>query len=194
MHYLLGLLIGYLCGSLPFAVWIPRFLGQGDPREVGSGNAGATNVLRLAGRKTALWVFMADALKGFIPVLIAASCATPFLPLVVAGGCIMGHIFPWMLGFRGGKGVATMMGALLALSPLCCLLSAGVWITCWYFTGYVSLASLAATLTAVLYFFLVPWKIVYQLFAAALGGVIFFTHRRNLHRLWTKTEPKMRKP
>ena len=135
-------LLGYICGSLPFGVWIPKLLNKGDPREVGSGNIGATNVYRLAGIKTATLVYVCDVLKGVLPVVIAP----PSQQLSVGALCVLGHIFPLWSKFKGGKGIATACGVLFVVMPIHFFLCLVLWGMTVLLSGYVSLASLMAVL------------------------------------------------
>lgn len=181
-----SLIVGYLCGSLSFGTWIPKLMGKGDPRTIGSGNTGATNVYRLAGVTSALAVGAADFLKSFIPVTIFSGKQAMLAGL----GSVLGHIFPWILKFQGGKGVATACGVMMALMPKLTLVALVVWIAVWRITGYVSLASLSACSAHLL----LTWifcSMPYRLLSLAITALIFYTHRHNLKRLWDGTEYKV---
>ena len=147
-----GLLIGYLVGSIPSAVWVGRTIYPIDVRDYGSGNARPTNTFRVLGKKPGIVVLIMDVLKGFFAVKLAYvlgdydSHSPEFidfeLALAVCG--LLGHIFPVYVGFRGGKGVATMLGILVAIHPEAALACALVFIITFFFTGFVSLSSMAA--------------------------------------------------
>lgn len=187
MTLLGGLVIGYLVGSLPFGVWIPHLLRKGDPRTIGSENIGATNVYRLAGLKTAALVGSADFLKGGLLVSMLPSKYT----LAAAMGCVVGHVFPWILKFKGGKGVATACGILVFLMPMNAIIAIGIWVVLWRKTGYASVASLGAVLANLALTWLF-YSGPYRLFALFLTTLIFYTHRHNLKRLVTGTEHRFR--
>jgi glycerol-3-phosphate acyltransferase PlsY len=178
-------LLGYVCGSLPFGVIVPRLWGKGDPRTLGSGNIGATNVYRLGGLKLAILVFFCDALKGFLPLLMVPAD----LQYSVGIGCILGHMFPWMLRFKGGKGVATTCGVLMVLSPLSVLCSLCVWSIIFRTSGISSLAALGAT-TANFVFMAMFETSSHFGFSFIVAILIFIQHRENLKRLFLKIEPR----
>lgn len=193
---LLAVAVGYVLGSLPFGVWVARANGV-DILKVGSGNPGATNVKRCVGKKAGNLVFLLDFLKG------VAATVWPILPffafagvlaerMAVAGmvGAIAGHSFSCFIGFRGGKGVATSIGGLLALNWQVALLGVAVWLVVFYATRYVSLASilLAASLPVS------AWALGNTSFLTAffglLGLFIIVRHRTNIQRLLAGTESK----
>jgi glycerol-3-phosphate acyltransferase PlsY len=173
--------IGYLCGSLPFGLWIPLWRKKGDPRFMGSGNIGATNVYRLAGKNTAFLVFLCDFLKGYLPV-----CLVPNGAIFYAGlGCVVGHIFPWVLKFKGGKGVATSCGVMMAIMPLHAISSFLLWAIFLMITQYASLAALfSATIhfAGAMAFFDRP----YGIFSGILALIILYAHRSNIIQLIQK--------
>lgn len=197
------ILLSYLCGSVPTAVWTGKVLKNIDVREHGSGNAGATNVYRVLGWKAALFVVVIDVAKGFIPAFWFPNLLMQQPPAwagLVAGICaVLGHVWTVLAGFRGGKGVGTSAGMLLALFPLsmpfCLIVFALVVGT----TGYVSLASMLATLTlplSLLYFHFSGRTVVpLHLWLASVSLFLFivFTHRSNLKRLVQGTEKSIRK-
>jgi glycerol-3-phosphate acyltransferase PlsY len=189
--YLLAALVGgYLLGSVPFGLVLTRMAGLGDVRKIGSGNIGATNVLRTGRKGLAAATLLLDAGKGAAAVLIAKLWG-PDMALVAAFGAVLGHLFPVWLAFRGGKGVATTLGVLLALAlPLgaaCCL----VWLLVAGIFRRSSLAGLAAVAAApiVAWFLLADLQMV-QL-TAALAAVIWLRHHENIRRLLTGQEPKI---
>lgn len=197
--YLICALIvtAYLLGSIPSAVWIgKKFYGK-DVREYGSKNAGATNTLRVLGRKAALPVFLIDAGKGFGAVMLAKMVGISgdpmfWLKISLATAAVLGHIFPIFAGFKGGKGVATMTGCMLAISPIPVLLSTLTFIVVLVMFEYVSLASMSAGVLFPIYVLLIynfdsPNRIYLGIVAAV---VLLITHRKNIRRLREGTESK----
>lgn len=189
MHPALGLLLGYVLGSIPFAYLAGKLTRGIDLRQHGSGNLGATNVYRTLGAKTAGVVLVLDALKGALPVLAVLRFAAgePLLPWAIGAGvaAIVGHAKPVFLLWRGGgKGVATAGGMFLALAPLPTLVSMVTWAVVVLLSGYVSLASLAAAVA-------LPLALLFTtgsrspLFAVSVlvAGFVFWTHRANIERL-----------
>jgi glycerol-3-phosphate acyltransferase PlsY len=186
MFWLLAVL-AYLLGSLSFAILISRITGRPDPRAGGSGNAGATNMLRLAGKKLAVLTLIGDVCKGMIPVLIARGLdLDPRLQAWIGLCAVLGHLFPLYFRFRGGKGVATAAGMLLALYPPAALLAIGVWLLTFYLTRTSSLASLIATpLTLPL----LAWQEPHALLPmSVLTLLIVWRHRGNLSDLFAGRE------
>ncbi|WP_118133856.1 glycerol-3-phosphate 1-O-acyltransferase PlsY [Oceanicella sp. SM1341] len=189
---LLALLIGYLCGSIPFGVLSSRLFGLADPRKQGSGNIGATNVLRSGHKGAAAVTLLGDALKGTIPVLVLGALWGPMPAHVAAIGAFLGHLFPVWIGFRGGKGVATYLGILFALSWPAALLACATWLAVAFALRYSSLSALvAAALSPV-------WLAVVGAQGAVWVGVllalmIFLSHRGNIARLLRGAEPKIGK-
>jgi len=184
-----GFLIAYLIGSIPFGLVLTRIAGMGDIRKIGSGNIGATNVLRTGNKKLAALTLLLDALKGALPVAYAWSWG-PDMPIFVALGAIVGHCFPVYLLFRGGKAVATGIGVYLALMPAVGALMCATWLAIAYLFRYSSLAGILAFLfaPAYAYFLEVP-----QLFEVsfALSGIIILRHHGNIRRLIRGEEPKI---
>jgi len=192
----LALVLAYLLGSVPGGLVLGRLAGV-NLRSVGSGNAGATNAVRARGPAFGIMVFLFDAAKGVVAVLVLPLLAggVVWLPVACAGAVIVGHVFPIWFGFRGGKGFATALGTILALAPLGLAPVAGVWIVLLLLTGYVSAATLAATLA---------WPVFVACmgalehpallwFAIALAVFLFYTHRENLRRLARGEEYRFRK-
>jgi acyl phosphate:glycerol-3-phosphate acyltransferase len=194
-------LVGYLFGSLPTGHLVGRFLGV-DISKHGSGNIGATNVLRVLGRRWGYFVFFIDTLKGFLAVRAAfylvqiAKIGVERIELVgilAAVTCILGHTFPIWLRFRGGKGVATSAGALLGLMPAAIVAIFFVWLIIFQLTRYVSLASIgAAVALPVVVGILILRKSVTDAallyFSVLIAGVVIWRHRSNLKRLLNGTE------
>jgi glycerol-3-phosphate acyltransferase PlsY len=189
MSPLVGVVLSYLAGSFPSAYLAGKFRGV-DLRKHGSGNLGATNVVRVLGAKIGAVVFLADILKGFLPVYFLPRYTETLRPevwaLVFGVAAIAGHVKPiYLLGKGGGKGVATATGVFLALAPIPVLVTNAVWITVFYFTRYVSLASLLAA--AVLPIAILAWTRNPQslVFVASviIASFVFWTHRANIGRL-----------
>lgn len=191
-------MIGFLCGAVPFGYLAGRWKGI-DIRTLGSGNIGATNVLRTLGKKWGIAVFIADMLKGFLPVLAAAHLPVKIMPqdlfiVLVGMACLLGHMFTPFLKFKGGKGVATSAGVLLSMMPIPLGIAAVVWGVVFYAFKYVSLASIVASvvlpaLTLVFY----KNKIWFIVVAVAMGVLVILRHRSNIRRLLSGTENKFGK-
>lgn len=186
----LALIVGYLAGSIPFGLLITRAAGLGDIRAIGSGNIGTTNVLRTGRKELAAATLLLDAAKGAVPVLLAARLLGP-LPALAAGfGAIVGHVAPVWLRFRGGKGVATGFGVLLAASWPVGLFSLLVWLAAAAAARFSSLAALAAFAAApVLAAILGETRIA--LLALLLAAIVFVRHHENIGRLLAGTEPRI---
>lgn len=189
----LFILGSYLMGAVPFGLFFGRIMGGVDVRTVGSGNIGATNVLRAAGKKAAVLTLLADALKGAVPVLIAAKLFDmPFLPVFAGIAAIIGHNFPVYLGFKGGKGVATSFGVVLAATPLIGLACLFIWIAAALLWRYSSLSALISfALYPAVIFALHPEDRRLELLSIFIFAMIYFRHRENIKRLLAGTEPKI---
>jgi glycerol-3-phosphate acyltransferase PlsY len=198
LPHVLSLLFGYLCGSIPSGVIITRLAGAEDPRAIGSKNIGATNVLRTGRKDLAALTLLADALKGMLAVLIATRFdATSFhdpaygsLGLSAALGAFLGHLFPLYLGFKGGKGVATFLGCLIAISCPAALAFAFVWLLIAFATRYSSASALAASVSTPLVLAIMGQREAAILFAC-LAALLWLKHRANLARLLSGTESKI---
>lgn len=189
----LYLLASYLVGGIPFGLVIGKAMGGVDVRSVGSGNIGATNVLRAAGRPAAVLTLIADFLKGLLPVLLAARLFPGDAVTTLSGAAaILGHNFPIYLGFKGGKGVATSFGVVMAVAPwtgLACLLA---WVAAAAFWRYSSLSALVAfALYPLITFAARPDSKVQGLLSLFVFGMIYVRHRENIKRLLAGTEPKI---
>jgi len=184
-----ALVFGYLLGSIPFGLLLTRAAGLGDVRSIGSGNIGATNVLRTGNKGLAAATLILDMLKGTAAVLAAARYG-PELGLWAGFGAFIGHLFPVWLGFRGGKGVATYLGVLIGLAWQVALIFAAVWLITAALFRYSSLAALAAAVVApvALWFYASPP--VAGLFAV-MSVVVFIKHRANISRLLAGTEGRI---
>jgi glycerol-3-phosphate acyltransferase PlsY len=180
---------GYLLGSIPFGLLLTKAAGLGDIRKIGSGNIGATNVLRTGSKKLAALTLVLDGGKGAAAVL-GGGLYGPDMAIVAAAGAIAGHLFPVWLRFKGGKGVATALGVLLALSWPVGVLACLTWLAAAAAFRFSSLAALLAVAAAPAYahYFADPQR---REFAIALAVVIWLTHARNIARLVTGTEPRI---
>ena len=184
-----AMLLGYLLGSIPFGLILTRLFGAGDIRQIGSGNIGATNVLRTGRKELAAATLLLDAAKGFAAVAIAEAL-WPGHGVLAAATAFLGHVYPVWLKFRGGKGVATMMGIVLALNWPCGLIYALVWLGVLAAFRFSSLAGMTAAISApVSAAFFSAFDIVLLLLALAL--LILWKHRDNIDRLLSGTEPKV---
>ncbi|MBA2655776.1 MAG: glycerol-3-phosphate 1-O-acyltransferase PlsY [Tatlockia sp.] len=189
--FLMGL--GYILGSICSAIVVSRLFSLPDPRTEGSKNPGTTNVLRLAGKKYAIIVLLGDMLKGLIPVLLAKALgAGPLIASLTCLAAVLGHMYPLFFNFKGGKGVATTIGALLGLNLILGVMVIATWLLIANFTRYSSLASLISILMSPIYslFTIGRFEILGPLCCIAL--FVLFQHRNNLTRLIDGTEPKMK--
>jgi glycerol-3-phosphate acyltransferase PlsY len=189
VHVAVPLLFGFLLGSIPFGLLLTRAAGLGDIRSIGSGNIGATNVLRTGNKKVAAAVLLLDALKGVAPVVIA-SFFGPIAPAAAALGAVLGHMFtPW-LGFKGGKGVATTLGVMWGLAWQLGAIACALWLLFAFLFRYSSLAALISiTLTAV-----ASWWLLDPRAAAVvtvLVPLVYIRHHENIGRLLAGTESKI---
>jgi acyl phosphate:glycerol-3-phosphate acyltransferase len=193
----------YLLGSVVGSLLVGRLRGGVDIRTLGSGNAGGTNALRTQGKAFAFWVMLIDIAKGWLAAYVIARLPWPaagavdsavhaWLPVACGAAAIIGHVYPIWHGFRGGKGAATLMGALLAIDPLALAAVVGLWLVAVVLFGYVSLASMLAAV-ALPFFAGVSGRepvtplVAFGVFVAAL---VVFTHRSNLTRLFAGREPR----
>lgn len=186
-------LLGYLAGSIPFGVLVTRWTRGVDVREQGSGNIGATNVARVAGKKLGVLVLVLDALKGTLPVVLALRMMpdSPRAQVAVGLAAFLGHCYPVWLRFRGGKGVATALGVLLVLVPWAALAGVAVYGLVLVTTRMSSLGSLAAGVAAVLTAALTARALEYAVLSGLLFAFIFWTHRSNILRLLRHTERRL---
>ena len=187
MIYLL--IASYLIGSISSAVIICRALGLPDPRTQGSKNPGATNVLRLVGKKIAAFVLIFDGLKGAVPVFIGDYYGFGLIALTLTALCtFLGHIFPVFFRFRGGKGVATYLGGLIAINLLVGLIFSLIWLLVAKVLKISSLAALIATALSPFYFYLITGDLRSTAIIGLISLLIFYTHRDNIKRLINKEE------
>lgn len=183
------LLGGYLLGSIPFGLLITRAAGLGDVRRIGSGNIGATNVLRTGKKGLAALTLLLDALKGTLAVVIAGRFGLE-AALLAGLGAFLGHLFPVWLGFKGGKGVATYLGVLVALSWQGAVMFAAAWLATAFLTRYSSVGALVAAVAVPLALVLLGQTQIAALFVI-MSVIVFFKHRANISRLLAGTETKI---
>jgi glycerol-3-phosphate acyltransferase PlsY len=201
IYLVLTLILSYLLGSIATAVWTGKIFHGIDVREHGSGNAGATNVIRVLGWKTGIPVLLIDVLKGWVAAMLPvcfnlAGEGTALLTnyQILAGlAVVTGHIFPVFAGFRGGKGVATIFGVLLAVHPMVTISCLGVFLCVMLITGYVSLSSMSAGVAFPLFlliFFNTP-SVFFKIFSILVAIALIYTHRKNISRLLKGEETKL---
>jgi len=194
------ILTGYLFGSIPTAVWIGKAFYNIDVREFGSGNSGATNTFRVLGKKAGIPVLLIDIAKGSVAVSLSyfsgfESNSADFINLQLGLGvaALLGHIFPVFAGFRGGKGVATILGIVMCVAPVSCSMSLGVFLVVLFASKYVSLSSMTAGLCFPFFLNLIMHNqnhtlTVYSILVAVL---LIITHKNNIVRLYNKQESKV---
>ena len=186
----IALIVGYLLGTIPFGLLLTKLAGTGDIRSVGSGNIGATNVLRTGRKGLAAGTLLGDMLKGTVAVLLMHRVGGTNAGLVAGLGAVLGHVFPVWLGFKGGKGVATYIGVLIAVSSLVALMFAAIWAVVAAVSRYSSLSGLiASAITPVLLYIGVGSKSA--LLFVVLTAIVWIMHRGNIQRLLDGTEPKI---
>jgi glycerol-3-phosphate acyltransferase PlsY len=192
MSAALAFVFGYLLGSIPFGLILTRAAGGPDVRTIGSGNIGATNVLRTGNKKLAAATLLCDMLKGTVAVLVAAHFASHDAALAAGLGAFLGHLFPVWLKFKGGKGVATYIGLLIGLAWQAALIFCAVWLVVAFVTRYSSLAALVASaVTPVAMWFLGAQNAALLFFL--LTTLLWIMHRANIERLLAGTEGKIGK-
>ncbi len=189
-YYAAAFAFGYLLGSIPFGLVLTRLAGAGDIRAIGSGNIGATNVLRTGRKGLAALTLVCDALKGTAAVLIAYRFGGQDLAVLAALGAFLGHLFPVWLGFKGGKGVATYIGLLIGFAWQAGLVFGVVWLAVAALTRYSSLSGLIASAAAPAWLWYDGYLQEAQLFAL-LAVIIFLKHHANIARLMAGTEAKI---
>jgi acyl phosphate:glycerol-3-phosphate acyltransferase len=197
----IAFILAYILGSIPAAVWIGKIFHDIDVREHGSGNAGTANVIRVLGWKTGIPVLIIDLAKGWTAAMMPCflSAASPgsamleSLQILAGLTAILGHIFPVLAGFRGGKGVATIFGVLLAVQPLLTLCCLGVFLVVLLLTGIVSVSSISAGIAfpvLLLIFFDTP-SLIFKIFSVFVAFALLITHRKNIRRLMKGEESKL---
>ncbi len=189
---ILFFLLGYLIGSTPFGLLFAKMAGHGDIRDIGSGNIGATNVLRTGNKKLAALTLLADILKGALPMLFIAwlAPAFSFAPLIVGFGAFLGHLYPFWLKFRGGKGVATFLGVLIGYNWQLALVFAFCWVAVAYLSRISSFSALSASVLTLLASFVMGFS---SPLLTIMTALIFWKHRDNIKRLADGTESRIGK-
>jgi len=201
MNQLILIILAYLIGSIPTSVWISKYFFDIDIRDYGSGNAGATNTFRVLGPRWGIFVMTIDMLKGVIAVSLAFLLPEHIenltqlqtLQIVLGLTAVLGHIFPIWAEFRGGKGVATLFGVVLGISPWTALSCVGVFLLVLYLTRFVSLSSILASI-AFPVFILFVFNVendTYRVFAIAVALMVILTHQKNIGRLLKGSESKV---
>lgn len=187
------IILGYLIGSLSSAIILCRLAGLPDPRTEGSGNPGATNVMRIGGKKLAALTLLGDLLKGLIPVVIVRLLGEPALTIsLVAVAAFLGHLYPIFFAFKGGKGVATALGAILGLSPLVALCAFSVWLVVFAISKISSLSALIAAISAPIFLYLFDasgatvWAVI------IMDLFLIYRHKANIKRLLKGEEGKLK--
>ncbi len=188
---ILGLALGYLLGSIPFGLMLTRLAGTADLRSIGSGNIGATNVLRTGRKDLAAATLLLDALKGTAAVLASQTYLGASAALAAALGAFLGHLFTVWIGFRGGKGVATFLGCLIGIDWRAAIVFAAAWLAVAAFTRYSSAAALAASALAPLALYVWLGRSGAGLVFALLAALLWAKHRANIARLSNGTETKI---
>ena len=188
-------LVAYLLGSVSFGILVSKVFGLADPRTVGSGNPGATNVLRSGKKLAALFTLLGDAFKGWLPVWLALQSNIEIWTISLVGLAVfLGHLYPIYYKFKGGKGVATAVGVMLAISPWLALVSFVVWAIVFAFSRYASLASIvAASFAPLVAYYLLSLNASYVVLIFVLSILLVWRHRSNIQKLLAGTESGFRK-
>jgi len=183
----------YLVGSVSSAIIVSKLMGLPDPRTSGSNNPGATNVLRLGGKKAAAITLVGDVLKGLVPVLVAKALTGNSFTLALVGvGAFLGHLYPIFFGFKGGKGVATAAGVFIGLSGIVTMLLVVIWLITAIISRYSSLAALVATVSAPFLVLLFLPGLPFFLMACVIAALLFWRHRENIDRIKRGEESKIK--
>src|SRR6478735_5523406 len=201
MKEVLIIMIAYLIGSIPTSVWVSRYFFDIDIREYGSGNAGATNTFRVLGKKWGTFVMIADMLKGLaavklaylLPFYIDHDLARTSLQIGLGLAAVLGHIFPIWADFRGGKGVATLFGMIIAIQPLVAVCCVAVFLLVLYMTRFVSLSSILASIAFAIFILFIfnEKEPLYRAFAITVAMMVILTHQKNITRLLRGNESKV---
>ncbi|MBL7765446.1 MAG: glycerol-3-phosphate 1-O-acyltransferase PlsY [Chitinophagaceae bacterium] len=201
MYEIILVILAYLIGSIPTAVWVSKYFFDIDIRNYGSGNAGATNTFRVLGSKAGSFVFVVDMMKGFLAVDLAYlipryqmdNIALTNFQVILGILAVVGHIFPIWANFKGGKGIATLFGMILAIQPLVAVCLIGVFVSMLFLTRYVSLSSITASIVfpILIFFIFREPEIMYRIFALATAILVVLTHHKNINRLLSGNESKV---
>ena len=191
LNIIILIIISYISGSIPYGMILIKILGYGDIRKIGSGNIGATNVLRTGNKIIAIVVLFFDIIKCFLPTYLVVYLYNHDVGLLCGLFCIIGHIFPIWLNFKGGKGVACLFGFILAANPLFFLIILIIWLIVAYISKYSSLGSIISTVTMV-FLFLIYETNINIVIPLIISALILFKHKENIKRLITKKENKIK--
>ncbi len=191
LNIIILIIASYISGSIPYGMIIIKILGYGDIRKIGSGNIGATNVLRTGNKIIAIAVLFFDIVKCFLPTYLVIYLYNHDVGLLCGLFCIIGHIFPIWLNFKGGKGVACLFGFILAANPLFFLIILIIWLIVAYISKYSSLGSIISTVTMV-FLFLIYETNINIVIPVIISALILFKHKENIKRLITKKENKIK--
>jgi glycerol-3-phosphate acyltransferase PlsY len=202
MNELLLIVIAYCIGSIPTAVWVSKYLFGIDIRDYGSGNAGATNTFRVLGSKWGTFVMIADILKGVLATSLYIFLGSYYITnelhrtnMMIGLGlaAVVGHIFPIWAGFKGGKGVATLLGMAVAIQPIVAVCCIGVFLLVLYLTRFVSLSSILAGVSFMVFILFIfnEREPLYRIFAVMVALMVVLTHQKNLGRILKGTESKV---
>jgi glycerol-3-phosphate acyltransferase PlsY len=192
--FILLLALAYIVGSIPFGLVVGKVFYGVDVRQHGSGNVGTTNVYRVLGKKAGTVVMICDILKGYVPAAIAAALFTPWAAIFVAAAPVLGHIYSIFLKGRGGKGIATGAGVVLALVPLAFAIIFATWIVLILVTRYVSVASLVAAFLVPVLTIAFDEPLPYKIAGVLVALLVWWAHRGNIKRLLAREEHRVRLP
>lgn len=201
MNEFLIILLAYLIGSIPTSVWVSKYFFGVDIRDYGSGNAGATNTYRVLGRRWGTFVMVVDVLKGLIatslflliPYYMHDEWDRTNLMIGLGLAAVVGHIFPIFADFKGGKGVATLLGMVIAIQPIVAVCCVGVFLLVLYLTRFVSLSSILASISFAVFILFIfnERETLYRVFAIAVAAMVMLTHQKNINRIFKGTESKV---
>lgn len=201
MHEFLIILLAYIIGSIPTSVWVSKYFFGVDIRDYGSGNAGATNTYRVLGSRWGTFVMVVDVLKGLvatslyllIPYYMNDEWDRTNLMIGLGLAAVVGHIFPMFADFKGGKGVATLLGMVIAIQPLVAVCCVGVFLIVLYLTRFVSLSSILASISFAVFILFIfnERETLYRVFAIAVATMVILTHQKNINRIFKGTESKV---
>lgn len=201
MNEFLIILLAYLIGSIPTSVWVSKYFFGVDIRDYGSGNAGATNTYRVLGSRWGTFVMVVDVLKGLvatslfllIPYYMHDEWDRTNLMIGLGLAAVVGHIFPIFADFKGGKGVATLLGMVIAIQPIVAVCCVGVFLLVLYLTRFVSLSSILASLSFAVFILFIfnERETLYRVFAIAVAAMVMLTHQKNINRIFKGTESKV---
>ena len=201
MNEFLIILLAYIIGSIPTSVWVSKYFFGVDIRDYGSGNAGATNTYRVLGSRWGTFVMVVDVLKGLvatslfllIPYYMHDEWDRTNLMIGLGLAAVVGHIFPIFADFKGGKGVATLLGMVIAIQPLVAVCCVGVFLLVLYLTRFVSLSSILAGISFAVFILFIfnERETLYRIFAVAVALMVMLTHQKNINRIFKGTESKV---